>query len=100
LKRSALFSLVANTVQNVVRFDCYAEGDKADIPTFDMRALMSIKAYLVIDTRCLEPQGCCRQKTRDKIPAWSSWQVMLPDWPKVVVLNDLLPPARVILRSL
>jgi hypothetical protein len=63
MKGSALFSLAANTVQGVVRFE---EGDKTDLPTFDMCALMSIKVNLVIDTRCPEPHGCCWKKIREK----------------------------------
>lgn len=53
---------------------------------FDMWALMSIKVYLVIDTRCSEPQSRCRQKTRDKAGGSTSrgqksWlEVMLLRW--------------------
>ena len=54
------------TIQDVALFKYSAEDDRADLPTFDMCALMSIKVYLVIDTRCHEPQGRCREKIRDK----------------------------------
>ena len=67
MEKSALSSVaIAYTIQDVALFEYSAEDDRADLPKFDICALMSIKVYLVIDTRCHEPQGRYREKIRDR----------------------------------